>query len=199
MKTLLAAFLLCSSAFCQVRVPGPGGIAPSSGGSGPALIKHVLATPGSDGGMSAAIDTTGGDFAVIAVASFTSGGFTISDARTGCANPCNTWTSTLTQYSSGGIYPYLKFYYSQNHTVGAGHTFSCVGVGTYCKFDVAAFSGMKTTGVWVSGQDAGNGSSSAVASLATGSITPGTGYQLVDRKSTRLNSSHRCISYAVFC
>jgi hypothetical protein len=38
---------------------------------------------------------------------------------------------------------------------------------------------MKTTGVWVSGQDAGNGSSSAVASLATGSITPGTGYQLV--------------------
>src|SRR5437879_9934973 len=23
--------------------------------------------------------------------------------------------------------------------------------------------------------------------------------QLVDRKSTRLNSSHRCISYAVFC
>ena len=25
------------------------------------------------------------------------------------------------------------------------------------------------------------------------------GINLVDRKSTRLNSSHRCISYAVFC
>src|ERR1017187_1812613 len=24
-------------------------------------------------------------------------------------------------------------------------------------------------------------------------------YSLIDRKSTRLNSSHRCISYAVFC
>src|SRR5437879_8072330 len=27
----------------------------------------------------------------------------------------------------------------------------------------------------------------------------GTGYERRDRKSTRLNSSHRCISYAVFC
>src|SRR5437879_9892954 len=25
------------------------------------------------------------------------------------------------------------------------------------------------------------------------------GYSVLDRKSTRLNSSHRCISYAVFC
>src|SRR5437764_15162921 len=31
-------------------------------------------------------------------------------------------------------------------------------------------------------------------------LTPLDGYQLLtDRKSTRLNSSHRCISYAVFC
>src|ERR1017187_322595 len=34
------------------------------------------------------------------------------------------------------------------------------------------------------------------------SSIPGIGYSLksfIDRKSTRLNSSHRCISYAVFC
>src|SRR5437762_9881529 len=31
-------------------------------------------------------------------------------------------------------------------------------------------------------------------------LTPGGGgSQRLDRKSTRLNSSHRCISYAVFC
>src|SRR5437763_17174688 len=29
--------------------------------------------------------------------------------------------------------------------------------------------------------------------------TPVRGVQCLDRKSTRLNSSHRCISYAVFC
>src|SRR5436189_1591965 len=29
--------------------------------------------------------------------------------------------------------------------------------------------------------------------------TPSGGPPLTDRKSTRLNSSHRCISYAVFC
>src|SRR5437763_12051262 len=30
-------------------------------------------------------------------------------------------------------------------------------------------------------------------------LTPGPNSQALDRKSTRLNSSHRCISYAVFC
>src|SRR5437879_7338419 len=30
-------------------------------------------------------------------------------------------------------------------------------------------------------------------------VNPSVGELLEDRKSTRLNSSHRCISYAVFC
>src|SRR5437879_11046656 len=30
-------------------------------------------------------------------------------------------------------------------------------------------------------------------------LDPDTGVAMQDRKSTRLNSSHRCISYAVFC
>src|SRR5437762_6648900 len=36
----------------------------------------------------------------------------------------------------------------------------------------------------------------AVEFLPIGDIT---GIEIPDRKSTRLNSSHRCISYAVFC
>ena len=30
-------------------------------------------------------------------------------------------------------------------------------------------------------------------------VLAGEGWKVIDRKSTRLNSSHRCISYAVFC
>src|SRR2546422_11002075 len=36
-------------------------------------------------------------------------------------------------------------------------------------------------------------------SRATPWSSPGTGYRTTDRKSTRLNSSHGYISYAVFC
>src|SRR5207248_8273178 len=43
---------------------------------------------------------------------------------------------------------------------------------------------------------------SGVASLAAGKVTRAEGARILptpDRKSTRLNSSHRTISYAVFC
>src|SRR5256885_17170958 len=40
---------------------------------------------------------------------------------------------------------------------------------------------------------------SATARLSTGMLSPVTGAWLIDRKSTRLNSSHLVISYAVFC
>src|SRR5256885_9430018 len=36
-------------------------------------------------------------------------------------------------------------------------------------------------------------------SFTTGSTVDGPGVRVVDRKSTRLNSSHLVISYAVFC
>src|SRR5437763_11508343 len=35
--------------------------------------------------------------------------------------------------------------------------------------------------------------------IATEAVMRGVGRDTQDRKSTRLNSSHRCISYAVFC
>src|SRR5437762_13673261 len=42
---------------------------------------------------------------------------------------------------------------------------------------------------------------SAHRNSAVGRLAPAilAAYRLTDRKSTRLNSSHRCISYAVFC
>src|SRR5437762_9247796 len=44
------------------------------------------------------------------------------------------------------------------------------------------------------------GRTKAAAPIATfGTITRPENRAMTDRKSTRLNSSHRCISYAVFC
>src|SRR5437762_9130997 len=40
---------------------------------------------------------------------------------------------------------------------------------------------------------------SIVGSLLIGRLKGGVDIRALDRKSTRLNSSHRCISYAVFC
>src|SRR5437762_7065408 len=39
----------------------------------------------------------------------------------------------------------------------------------------------------------------SVAGVEAASVNLATEQATVDRKSTRLNSSHRCISYAVFC
>src|SRR5437762_5190203 len=56
--------------------------------------------------------------------------------------------------------------------------------------------------------DAGAGAAAAAAGGASATGAPGCNFRRLstttlspelDRKSTRLNSSHRCISYAVFC
>src|SRR5437879_5590158 len=39
----------------------------------------------------------------------------------------------------------------------------------------------------------------AVKNPLNGNVAEPNGTMIIDRKSTRLNSSHRCISYAVFC
>src|SRR5207244_11502700 len=44
-----------------------------------------------------------------------------------------------------------------------------------------------------------NGSKTSVRSSAASTRRSSTGFSLRDRKSTRLNSSHQIISYAVFC
>src|SRR5437879_9773041 len=45
----------------------------------------------------------------------------------------------------------------------------------------------------------GVASGSSTITITTSWVLPANAGNVTDRKSTRLNSSHRCISYAVFC
>jgi hypothetical protein len=143
---------------------------PASGG-GIALVTHVAGpvTAGSGGGVSAAINTTGANFLVLNASFYSSGcTVTVSDSNS------NTWAA-LTGYSNGASTG--RFYYAVNPKVGSGHTFTVSGSSCYPSFEVAAFSGMKTSGVFDSGTDSGaNGNS---ATIQPGSVTPPSGYQLV--------------------
>src|SRR5437764_8973786 len=57
------------------------------------------------------------------------------------------------------------------------------------------------SGCWMAHPDEPHDDDVLIARKARseGCLPRGLGAQITDRKSTRLNSSHRCISYAVFC
>jgi hypothetical protein len=131
-----------------------------------ALVTHLEAVPGANGGTSAAADTTGADLLVIHVASFAAASG-VSDSKG------NTWTA-LTEHSVGSRFS--RFWYAKNATVGTGHTFTVSGTGIYPHLAVAAFSGSNTTAP----ADQQNGATgSGVTSLATGSVTPAEDNELV--------------------
>src|SRR5437762_8805832 len=57
----------------------------------------------------------------------------------------------------------------------------------------------KKNAIQLSVFSAANGSGNGASAKSSGEFSGGGGSCCGDRKSTRLNSSHRCISYAVFC
>lgn len=136
-----------------------------------ALKAHAIAGSGgsSNTGTTPGVDTTGADLIVIAVGYFSTGTLgTISDSKG------NTWTALANHTNSANTS--LKIYYSHSPTVGAGHTFSAAGSGTYLSIAAMAFSGSAATPFDV--EHAGGGSAST--SGQPGSITPaGTGELLV--------------------
>ncbi len=130
----------------------------------PALIANAATTPDVNGGTTAAINTTGANLIIFAVAFYNAGGTqvgTLSDSKG------NTWTA-LTSHANGSITS--RLYYCYNPTVGSGHTFSYTSVtfGIYGCLTVAAFSGFAASPF-----DLENGATATSASsISTGSITP---------------------------
>ncbi len=129
-----------------------------------ALIGSGVAAGGSTNGVtSGAYDTTGAKFIVVAAITYALGGTTtVSDSKS------NTWTA-LTKYTTG-TQPAVQFFYCASPTVGSGHTFTVSNTGGFPSICVMAFSGVKLSSPFDSGQDAGNHGSGT--SLATGSVTP---------------------------
>src|SRR5437879_11922040 len=72
-------------------------------------------------------------------------------------------------------------------------------VGKTVTTQYASFDPPPTRNPWNPARTPGGSSSGSAAATACGMCLGALGSQTGDRKSTRLNSSHRCISYAVFC
>lgn len=126
------------------------------------LIAHVEASPGSTGGATGSIDTSGADLIVIGASWYSPGG-----ANNGAAasdSKSNTWTSLAILTSN----PYaIRLWYCVNPTVGSGHTFSVTGGTLYPSIFAMAFSGVATSPLDQENTNTGSGTT-----ITSGSITP---------------------------
>src|SRR5262252_36271 len=129
-----------------------------------ALVATASAAPGSGGGTTAAIDTTGADLLVLGVGWYAAGG----TLATPTDSKGNTWIA-LTAHGPGQFATH-RFWYAKNAIVGAGHTFTATGAGTFANLIVHAFSGSHLTAPF--DVESGASSSGGVATLASGSVTP---------------------------
>lgn len=124
------------------------------------LKAHTSAeSPGGADVTTGSIDTTGADFLVISLASFTATAVTVSDSKG------NSWTP-LTIRTGNAVD--VRIYYSIPTSVGSGHTFTVTG-SAFQSLSVAAFSGSAQSSVFEA--ESGVGSASA-STLQPGSLTP---------------------------
>lgn len=125
-------------------------------------VNSLVAALGTNGGTSGAMDTTGADFLVIAV----------SEDGTTTQSPTDSKSNTWVALGSWGTATMkVTFYYSENPTVGTGHTFTYSRTGSFSSIAVGAFATVKTSSPFDSGTDIGAGSASA-STLQPGSKTP---------------------------
>lgn len=123
-----------------------------------ALVASVVATPGSNGGATSAITTTGATLLVVSVASYQSGTLSASDSKG------NSWTALTLQLN---VNARQQIFYALNPaSVGTGHTFTVSGSGIYPTIFAYAFSGVGSYQI-ESGATVASGTS-----LASGSVTP---------------------------
>jgi len=132
------------------------------------LIAHYQANLGANGGTTGAIDTTGADFLVVIVHSYSDSFPGVSDSNS------NSWTPR-TKYQST-TYQGVQISYCRGGTVGSGHTFTVAGTGTYPTVSVLAWSGSAATPY---DQENGNPGAAGAQTIAAGSVTPSEDNELV--------------------
>src|SRR5689334_24539770 len=87
------------------------------------------------------------------------------------------------------LFPYTTLFRSSGNVTTGGDYSVGIRAGSYVGDVTVTSTGVTTSGV---------GSAGITAGSYAGNVTVASG-TVVDRKSTRLNSSHSSISYAVFC
>jgi len=134
--------------------------------STPTLITSIAAGGTPNTVTTASVDTTGANFIIISVAYDMNATPTISDSKS------NTWTPLTVSSVTGSMAN--RLYYSQNPTVGSGHTFSNTGANNYSSVCVVAFSGVSGSSF-----DKENGATSTASTIQPGSVTPSVDNELL--------------------
>ncbi|MFZ2522503.1 MAG: hypothetical protein WAX44_03280 [Minisyncoccia bacterium] len=155
-STTTSSFILATS------TGGGGGVSTST----PAFITSIAAGGTPSSVTTAGVNTTGANFIIITAAYNTGSTPTISD------NKSNTWTPLTDSVVVGSVT--TRLYYSQNPTVGSGHTFSNTASSNYSSVCVAAFSGVAT-----SSMDVQNGATNSSTTIQPGSVTPSVDKELL--------------------
>jgi hypothetical protein len=122
------------------------------------LVSSTNITPGANGGITSAINTTGANLLIISISSYDPGGaVTVSDSNGNTYIPLglirNGPTRSQILYSFGTIF-------------GSGHTFTATGIGVYPVIIAYAFSGV--TNYHSESTNIGT----TVSNLASGNLTP---------------------------
>lgn len=129
---------------------------------------HAQITGASGGGTSGAVDTSGASLTVVHISQYV-----VPTKITPTDSKGNTYTGLTAQAS--GIEAYARMWYSENPTVGTGHTFTASQAASFPTADFAAFSGVATS----SSFDQQNGATGTANTLSTGSVTPSADNELV--------------------
>lgn len=132
----------------------------------PAAINPSCQVLGAVGGTTTPIDTTGANFLSVSV-SHSAPPATLTDSKS------NTW-ACLPEYNAVGR---DQICYSENPTVGTGHTFTYAQVSDFSSICILPLSGMKTSSVYDTGKQSGNATGGATCQ--PGSFTPTSGVTVV--------------------
>ncbi len=134
---------------------------------------HVTEGSGANGGTSGSIDTSGANFLVVSVGSYSGGDTTITDSKS------NNWTQLTPQDETQVSLVRSRIWYAKNAIVGSGHTFSDAVASSFPSFCVAAFSGVDTSSPFDQQNGAHDAGGVSTTGISTGSVTPTSDNQLI--------------------
>lgn len=166
---LMAILLPAQSIMGLMAAKGSAG-----GGGGTITLITAAATPSvesaGNGATTGTADTTGANFIAACVSDFQSAATaTVTDSNS------NSYTCQTRQAHTGGAAVKICTTSSLTPTVGAGHTLTCTGSGSFCTIAYAAFTGIGSTTI-----DQGPvGSISGGTTTTSPSITPSTNGSLL--------------------
>lgn len=188
MSRFLLSIILIATPLVQLRGQMLRGInANVVTASGPATVNPFCQVLGVNGGTTSPISTIGANFIAVAVVWSASISITLTEnGGNGAPN------STLTKYTRPVIAGAVEWFYWENPTVQASHTFTVTGAGQASGICVIPISGMLTSSTFDTGTD--SGSTTGTTTCSPGNITPSSGRKVI---LTAINGGATATTFAI--